>query len=82
MSSVKDGRAIFAFPPLPAGSYALVVFHDQNDNMKIDHGFTGPSEPLGFSGDFKISLFSGRPTFDELKFDFKGIATTLEVTVR
>ena len=81
-ATVKDGQAVMAFPPLPAGPYALVVFHDRNDNGRIDHGWTGPSELLGFSGRFKLSLWSGRPTFDELKFEFDGVSRTMDVTVK
>lgn len=81
-SDIHDGRATLVLPPVPAGRYALVVFHDRNNNGHIDHGLMGPSEALGFSGGFRLSLFSGRPTFDELKFDFKGQAITMEVGVR
>ena len=81
-SSIHDGRATLVLPALPAGRYALVVFHDSNGNGQVDHGLLGPSEALGFSGGFRLSLISGRPTFDELKFDFDGQATTLEVRVR
>jgi uncharacterized protein (DUF2141 family) len=82
LAVIKDGQATLVFPPLPAGTYALVVFHDRNDNDHIDHGWMGPSEPLGFSGGFKLTLFSGRPTFDELKFSFDGQPRTMNVAVK
>jgi uncharacterized protein (DUF2141 family) len=81
-SHIHDGHATLVLPALPAGRYALVVFHDRNGNGQIDHGLLGPSEALGFSGGFRLSLFSGRPTFDELKFEFNGQAATMEVRVR
>lgn len=65
----QDGRASFAFSDLPSGEYAVVVFHDENDNGKIDHNFLGlPSEPLGFSNGFVPGLIAGMPSFEKLKF--------------
>ena len=79
---IDRGAAVFRFKGLLAGRYAAVVFHDENDNGVIDHGLLGPSEPLGFSGGFVLSLVSGRPDFERLKFDFKPPAQTLELQVR
>lgn len=79
---IDTGAAVFHFEALPAGSYAVVVFHDENDNAVIDHGLLGPSEPLGFSGGFRLSLVSGRPDFERLKFDFKPPTQILELQVR
>lgn len=79
---IANGRAQFQFRHLPAGSYAVVVFHDENDNGTIDHGPLGPSEPLGFSNGFTLGLISGLPTFEKLQFPFNGSAQTLNVTVR
>lgn len=77
-----SGLAVFAFPGLVDGRYAVVVFHDENSNGIIDHGVIGPSEPLGFSGEFRLLLFSGLPTFDKLQFEFKGPNQTIELQVR
>lgn len=82
VAAVDRGAAVFRFEGLAAGTYAALVFHDENSNGVIDHGLLGPSEPLGFSGGFVLSLFSGRPDFERLKFDFKPPAQRLEVSVR
>ena len=79
---IDGDAAVFRFEGLPAGRYAAVVFHDENDNGVIDHGLLGPSEPLGFSGGFVLSLVSGRPDFERLKFDFKPPTQMLELQVR
>ena len=79
--TIEGGAAVFNFAALPAGRYAAVVFHDQNDNLEIDHGLLGPSEPLGFSGGFVLSLLSGRPDFERLQFEFKLPAQALQVRV-
>jgi uncharacterized protein (DUF2141 family) len=79
-SDIRGGKASLIFPPLPAGEYAVVVFHDTNDNGVIDHNFIGlPNEALGFSNAFKLSLISGLPTFDKLKFAHGEVAQTIHI---
>lgn len=82
VAPIEAGAATFRFGRLPAGSYAVVVFHDLNDDLTIDHGLLGPSEPLGFSNGFALSWMSGRPDFERLQFDFQPPVQTLDVTVR
>ena len=82
VAPIEEGGAEFRFPGMPEGQYAVVVFHDENDNLEIDHGLLGPSEPLGFSGGFVLSLMSGRPDFERLKFQFRPPVQTVEVRVR
>jgi uncharacterized protein (DUF2141 family) len=82
-ADIHDGRAVFDFKDLAFGAYALVVHHDVNDNGTIDHNAIGfPAEPLGFSNGFKLGLFSGKPTFDKLRFSFAPTSTSTSVTVR
>ncbi len=58
---------------LASGSYALVVFHDENDNGTIDHNvFRMPKEQLGFSNGFRPGLFAGLPSFEKLEFRLAG----------
>ena len=53
--------------PLPEGNYALIFYHDENDNRRFDVNFLGlPEEGFGFSRDAPI-LF-GKPDFDEVSF--------------
>jgi len=47
--NVND-NAPYIIDKLPPGEYALLVFHDENDNKRIDKNFIGiPVEPIGFS---------------------------------
>jgi uncharacterized protein (DUF2141 family) len=79
-SDIRGGKASLIFPPLPAGEYAVVVFHDANDNGVIDHNLIGlHNEALGFSNAFKPSLISGLPTFDKLKFAHGKVAQTIHI---
>jgi len=69
-ASVVDGKAILKSPHMPFGEYAAMAFHDGNTNEILDHKFGFPSEAMGFSNDWKLTLFSGMPTFEKLKFAF------------
>ena len=51
-----NGRAVtFTIPNVPAGSYAISVLHDENENHKLDRDFFGrPREGIGFGNNPKI----------------------------
>jgi uncharacterized protein (DUF2141 family) len=79
---IVSGRARLEFPPIPVGDYAAVVAHDRNDNGRIDHRLGFPSEPLGFSNGFRLSLFSGLPTFERLRLTLTENSPEWRITVR
>ena len=82
-AEIHDGKASINFPDLAYGKYAVSVFHDENDNGTLDHNaFHFPAEPLGFSNHFHMSLFSGMPSFEKLKFSFSMDKVVEEVTVK
>jgi uncharacterized protein (DUF2141 family) len=55
---------------LPPGRYALALYHDMNDNWKLDKNFVGyPKEPYGFSNNYR-PVFSG-PNFEDCAFEVK-----------
>lgn len=68
--SITKNESMITFSDLPYGDYAVIVFHDVNGNGILDHKFGFPNEPMGFSNDWKLSLFSGMPTFGKLKIEF------------
>jgi uncharacterized protein (DUF2141 family) len=68
-TNIQNGEATLYFSNLPFGSYAVIVFQDENSNGILDHRF-GPNEPMGFSNAWELTLFSGMPTFKKLKFNF------------
>lgn len=83
IAEIRDGKASFEFKGLPAGAYALVVFHDENDNGEIDHNlFRLPSEALGFSNGFTPGPFSGLPSFDKLRFEHAVGPQHFEVNIK
>ena len=59
-----------AFDPIPAGTYAVACFHDENKNYKLDTGLFGiPIEGTVASNNAKG--FMGPPSFDDAKFQFQ-----------
>lgn len=47
---VAEGNKTVVVEDIPAGTYAVAVFHDRNNNNELDKNFLGaPSEPYGFS---------------------------------
>ncbi len=55
---------------LDAGKYALSVYHDENDNKKLDANFIGiPKEPVGLSNDHRPKF--GPPKYDKAEIEVK-----------
>ena len=80
---IQQNKATLTFSGLPHGNYAVTVFHDENSNNDLDHNVLHfPAEPLGFSNGFKLSLFSGMPSFEKLRFAFGANAEPLEIPVK
>jgi uncharacterized protein (DUF2141 family) len=64
----RNGRVAYTFEALPSGTYAIKLFHDINDNQKLDSNWLGiPREPFGFSNNPRVRF--GPPDFDATRFD-------------
>ncbi len=64
---VTDKKATAVFKNIAKGVYAISVFHDKNDNKKMDTNFMGiPKEPTGCSNG--ATGFMGPPKFRKAKF--------------
>ena len=69
------------FEDIPAGTYALVVLHDENMNGKVDTNWLGiPKEGYGFSKDAKAPL--APPSFATASFAYDGGTLGLTITLR
>ena len=76
-AEITDGKAIAKFESVPAGTYALLVMHDRNENGKMDFDANGmPQESYGSSGN---SMPYGPPVWEESKFTFSGEPKELEI---
>lgn len=63
----ETGSLKLDFDVVP-GEYAIAVYHDQNDNDKLDKNMVGyPKEPFGFSNNYR-PIVSG-PDFKDCAFD-------------
>ena len=62
------GAVSLSFDNLPAGAYAISIFHDENDNGELDTNFMGiPKEGFAF-GNNAMGTF-GPPSFDKSKVE-------------
>lgn len=76
--AIVSGASACAFDPLPAGTYAVACFHDENKNGKLDTGLFGiPKE--GTVASNHARGFMGPPSFDKAKFYFPGVASELHL---
>ncbi len=59
----RAGSEGIGFLDLPPGRYAIIVFHDENDNGLLDKNLLGvPTEGYGFSNN--ANSFFSAPSFD------------------
>jgi uncharacterized protein (DUF2141 family) len=74
------GEMQYVFHNLPAGKYAVSVFHDENGNGKLDRNLVGiPKEGYGFSN--AASGRSGPPPFSKAAFEFDGTTGSITITL-
>lgn len=74
VAAIKDRKSVGIFKGLRKGVYAISLFHDENDNKKMDTKIFGiPKEPYGFSNNVKI--FMGPPKFKDVKFNLESDKT-------
>jgi uncharacterized protein (DUF2141 family) len=66
MQAAKTGTVELLFGNLQPGDYAVMIFHDENGNGKMDSNLIGiPTEGYGFSNEAKGSF--GPPKFSAMK---------------
>lgn len=66
---------------LPFGHYAVAVYHDLNDNGKMDKNALGiPSEPYAFSNNIKVKWRA--PKFREAVFEFRSAQQEITVELK
>lgn len=70
----REGETRVVLDDLPAGEYAIAIFHDENGNEELDTNWLGiPREPLGFSR-ARMKTF-GPPGFRECVVTLQGDMT-------
>jgi uncharacterized protein (DUF2141 family) len=80
-SVTLEKTATLLFSDSHAGEMALLLFHDENDNGKLDTGIFGiPKEGYGASNDPKMRM--GPPRWRETRFLLTGVGSERELSIR
>ncbi len=67
---IKNKKAVLVFKDIPDGTYAVSVFHDEDNNGELTTNFLGiPKESYGASNNAK-GVF-GPPKWDNAKFEVR-----------
>jgi len=75
------GSTTIVVKDLPAGDYAFAVYHDANDNGKLDRNAVGmPTEDYAFSNDAVGKR--GAPAFDAARVALPAAGTVAHVSLR
>ena len=70
--------AKYSFKNIPNGTYAIALYHDEDNNDKLNTNFFGiPNEGTGLSNNARASF--GPPKFDDAKFELK---TKIELEIK
>jgi uncharacterized protein (DUF2141 family) len=73
------GDVKLAFDALPPGRYAIMAYHDENTDQKLNLRFgMFPTEGYGLSNNPKVI---GPPRFDESAFDVTGPETAINIKI-
>ena len=73
-AQIVDGASEITFENLPAGTYAVNILHDEDENGAIKKGLIFPKEGIGFSNYHSIG-FSNRPNFEKASFEINSRKT-------
>ena len=79
-SVIENNSCEVTFKNIPVGVYAISLFHDENENNKMDSNFLGiPKEDYGCSNNAKG--FMGPPKWEDAKFEVKDNSITQIITL-
>jgi uncharacterized protein (DUF2141 family) len=68
IGTIENNACEVVFKEIPNGIYAISLFHDENDNNKMDSNFLGiPKEDYGCSNNARG--FMGPPKWKDAKFE-------------
>ncbi|MEI6348785.1 MAG: DUF2141 domain-containing protein [Bacteroidota bacterium] len=81
-AGIKHNKVVVVIEKLSYGEYAAIILHDKNSNGETDHSWGIPSEPLGFTNNWELSLFSGMPSFEKLKFTFSSTNNLIKIDMK
>ena len=81
VAQIKNGLAACVFNGLPAGTYAVAVFHAEHNETQMETGLFGkPKQGYGFSNNPSSGF--GPPSFSAAAFDYRGGNQALQVSLQ
>ncbi|WP_267393560.1 MULTISPECIES: DUF2141 domain-containing protein [unclassified Sphingomonas] len=81
VAPAHEGVTVVTLHGLPAGTYAVQAFHDENSNRKVDRAIFGlPKEGVGFSNDAPIRM--APPKWEAARFTFDGHGQTIQLKLK
>ncbi len=79
--TVTNMSATHVFQQVPPGRYAVAVYHDANNNGKLDTNFFGiPTESYGFSNNVMGTF--GPPSFQDASFLVESSNKAISIKLR
>ena len=76
-SKIIEGKSVVVFKDIIAGDYAIICYHDRNDNDKMDFRSNGmPLEDYGASNNV---MSFGPPNFEDSKFTVSDKDVSLDI---
>lgn len=77
---VSSATMVVTLENIPAGTYGVAVYHDENNNGKMDrHWYGPPKEGYGASNDATGTL--GPPSFNDAQFTFPQTKDTVKIII-
>jgi len=78
-TKIEDGKATVTFTDVAPGEYAVLLFHDTNDNKQMDFEANGmPKENYGVSNNV---MNFGPPTWSDAKFEVGNEPVSLDIVM-
>ncbi|WP_372793064.1 DUF2141 domain-containing protein [Lutibacter sp.] len=75
--TIENGVSSIVFEKIPKGEYAIICYHDENENNKMDFDVNGmPKESYGTSNNV---ILMGPPNYETSKFEIMDKDLTLEI---
>lgn len=76
-ATIENGKSTVVFKNVPVGEYAIICYHDVNENNQMDFQTNGmPQEDYGMSNNV---MNFGPPQFDDAKFKVNNEQLSLEI---
>lgn len=77
---IRNRQAFAEFKDVPAGPFAISVFHDEDQDRELDTGVFGiPTEDYGFSRNARDTF--GPPSFDDARLEV-GAAESMSIAIQ